>query len=526
MSIPGEKISPYVFGIDLGTTNSCISVYKGRVKEVIPLEGENVLPSAISVRDNGEILVGRMAKQRALIAPSETVTSVKRHLGTDFKQKFKGLPDKEYSATDLSADILNKIREAAQESGFMNFKGSIRKVVICIPANFDDVKKKATKEAGELANLDVLYLLEEPVAAAIAYASEREREQTILVYDLGGGTFDVSILQVDSTGKKGTDFKVVAKEGIPKLGGDDFDFTIMEYAASEFEKESGINIMDLKKDQGIKAKDLRIAQQKLKDASEKAKIELTSADSTEIMIPNLIKDESGNLHNINVEITREKFEDMIRDLILQSKTAIEKALKNGKLTIEDISRIILVGGSTRTPFVKEMLTEMFDREPWGDLDPSTVVAQGAAFFGASMDLPDDTRDVEDKTEGEISIQNIVTHNLGIETAGGKFNILLEKGLDIPEDKPVEAIKEYTTPRDNMTEMRISTYQSPDSSEYVSDKVCVFLGEFYLTRIPPKPRGQVRIEVKFELDQQNLFKVTASSKDKDGSVKPVSVEINR
>ncbi|MFM6518236.1 MAG: Hsp70 family protein, partial [Microcystis panniformis] len=257
-----------------------------------------------------------------------------------------------------------------------------------IPANFNDAQKTATKEAGKLANLEVLYLLEEPVAAAIAYGVEKERDQTILIYDLGGGTFDVSILQVNSTQEKSAQLKILAKQGVFQLGGDDFDARIMAIANEKFKDQSQIDLFDLHKDQGINQKALKQAQQKLKDAAEKTKWELSEAQTATLTIPNLIKDESGNVHNLDLEISRTEFNDAIRDLIEQTRTAAEQALTDAKLTIEDIDRLILVGGSTRVPLVKTMLVEMFGKEPYSDADPDTIVARGAAIFAATLNVPD------------------------------------------------------------------------------------------------------------------------------------------
>lgn len=515
------KHSPYVFGIDLGTSNSAIAIYKkwegGKPESrIIPIDGGKTCPSVLNVRDTGEILVGRQARSRLMIDPENTVTSVKREIGGPWTKEFKGLPGKVYTPTDISGEILSKLITGAQQAENVDVKGAPRYVVICIPANFDDTKKTATKAAGALVNLEVLWLLEEPVAAAIAYADEQSRDQTILVYDLGGGTFDVSILKVDSSKSGPAQFTILAKEGVPKLGGDDFDEKIMVIAAEKFKEVSKIDILDLNKDQGITAKSIREAQQKLKDAAEQVKIELGDAQQAQIEIPNLIKDESGELHSLQMEITREQFEAAIRDLILQSREAVQRALDSAKLTIDDISRIILVGGSTRVPLVRQVLTEMFGKEPYGDTDPDTVVARGAAIYGATFNLPEDERDAEERRKG-ISVTNIATHFLGIETYGGKFNCLIEKGLEIPEDKPLSAEKVYTTPRDNMTELTIRAYQSDSPAELVGTEGVKCIGEFNLTGIPPKPKGQEQISVIFEIDQQNLLKVKAKSSSSSGEL---------
>lgn len=523
MSAIIAKNSPYIMGIDLGTSNSAIAIYQNGEATIIPVDGKKVCPSVVSVREGGEIMVGEAARRRLKVDPENTVASIKREIGGSWTKEFTGLPGKTYTPTDVSAEILTKLVAGAQQAEGVDLRGAPRYAVICVPANFDDTKKQATKEAGALANLDVLWLLEEPVAAAIAYAVDKSRDQTVLVYDLGGGTFDVAILNVDSTQHGSAAFKILAKAGVERLGGDDFDEKIMEIAATKLKEESGIDLMDLEKDQGIKKKSLREAQQKLKDAAEIAKQELTEAQTAELTISDIIKDESGKLHSLHIELTREQFNDAIRDLILQSKTAVETALSDAKMGIEDISRIILVGGSTRVPLVKEMLTDMFGKEPYSDLDPDTVVARGASVFGASLGVPsdklDETAEVreEDQPDHSIVVQEIVTHFLGIETVGGKFNCLIEKGLDVPPDAPLSETKEFTCPRDDMTELAIRVYQSDTLQDFVGTEGVKGIGEFFLTGIPPKPRGQERISVTFEIDQQNLLKVKATSSSSVGEL---------
>jgi molecular chaperone DnaK (HSP70) len=516
------RSSPYVLGIDLGTSNSAVSVYFNQKAEIIPVDGVKTCPSVVNVRDNGEVVVGRQAKAKLMIDPENTVVSVKRDMGTDWTKEFAGLPGKQYSPADISAMILEKLKAAAGSNEQFSLRGTPKYAVICIPANFTDTQKQATKQAGELANLQVLRLLEEPVAAAIAYALERNRDQTILVYDLGGGTFDVSILNVKSNADGQSSMEIKAKAGVPRLGGDDFDQKIMEMAAVKLAADSNIDILDLKKDQGISKKALREAQQKLKEAAETAKIELSEMASTDIAIPNIVKDESGNLHNLDFTITRDEFNAAIRDLLLQSKDAITRALDEAAMTIDDISRIILVGGSTKVPLVREMLTEMFGKEPYGDVDPDTVVARGAAIFGASLQVveefdPDVEVREEDKFTGTIELIDRVTHYLGIETYGNKFSCLLDKGLDIPKDAPISVSKEYATPRDNMTELTIRIYQSDRSVEYVTAEGVNCIGEFFLTGIPPKPRGAEHVTVTFSIDQQNMLAVKASSSSSSGEL---------
>lgn len=515
-----EKSSSYVLGIDLGTTNCAAGIYKTGKTEVININGTKTMPSVMSVLKDGDILVGSQAKARSLIAPESTVSSIKRYMATEWTKEFEEIPGKVFTPVDVSAEILLKLIDGVLQNETVNLGGTPKYAVICVPANFNDAQKKATQMAAELAGLETLSLLEEPIAAAYAYAIERERVQTVLVYDLGGGTFDVSILRVDSTGDANKQFKVLAKEGIQHLGGDDFDQKVMKRVAGEFAKTSNIDIFDLDKDQGISTKKAREAQQKLLEAVIVAKHELSESTTTSIDIPNFIQDESGQPHHIdNFELTREQFDEEIRDLILQTKDSVEKALSNAKLEIEDIDRIILVGGSTKIPLVKEMLHEMFGKEPYSDTDPDTAIARGAAILGATMILPDPEleRPVEDTPDFVIEIDNIVSHNLGIEVTGGKFSCLIPKDTEIPAEGPVTADKDYTTPHDNVTELAINVFQSSEDVEYVSSDSAKCIGEFFLKGIPPKPRGEEIITVKFEIDSQNLLKVSASSSNSSGEL---------
>jgi len=515
-----EKSSSYVIGIDLGTTNCAAGIYKSGKTEVINLNGTKTMPSVMSVLKDGDILVGGQAKSRSLIAPESTVSSVKRHMATDWTKEFAEIPGKTFTPVDVSAEILSSLIDNVLQNETVDLGGTPKYAVICVPANFNDAQKKATQMAAELANLEVITLLEEPIAAAYAYAIEKERVQTVLVYDLGGGTFDVSILKVDSSGDANKQFKVLAKEGIQQLGGDDLDQLIMKRVAGEFAEASDIDILDLDKDQGISIQKIREAQQRLLEAVIAAKHELSDATSTTIDIPNLIHDESGQPHHIdNYEITREQMNGDIHDLILQTKDSVEKALNSAKLSIEDIDRIILVGGSTKIPLVKEMLHDMFGKEPYSDTDPDTAIARGASVLGATLILPDPEleRPVEDTPEFVIDVDNIVTHNLGIEVVGGKFSCLIPKDTEIPEDGPVITSKEYTTPHDNLTELAIIVFQSPEEVEYVTSEAAECIGEFFLQGIPPKPRGEERIQVEFQIDSQNLLKVTATSSSSTGEL---------
>lgn len=534
------KNSPYIMGIDLGTSTSSIALFHRGRAEVIEIEGQKTVPSVVCVQESGEFLVGEQAKYRMLIDQENTVGSIKREMGnTSYFKEFTRLPQKRFSPADISAKILEKLRNGAQEASPFDYKGALQYSVICVPANFDDTKKNMTLEAARLAGLQVLYLLEEPVAAAIAYGFDRAREQTILVYDLGGGTFDVSILRVKTASPEASEtennwvgnFEVLAKEGVPRLGGDDFDARLMAIISERFKDQTGLDILDLAKDQGLSKNTLKEAQQRLKESAEKAKKELSARESAEINIPNFIKDEKGQLHNIEYNVTRIEFEDAIRDLVLQSQEAVKKSMENAKLGIDDIDRIILVGGSSRVPLVKRMISDIFAKESYGDLDPDTVVATGAAIFGAWLGVPSDKLDVTeipddaDRLAADIRLQNKVTHFLGIEIQGGRFSKLIDKGAELTDEAPViSAEKEYTTSRDEQTELRITVYQATEDVEYVRDEGCVCIGEFFLTGIPKALRGRERITVRFEINQQNLLKVIASSKGTDTISK--SLEIQR
>lgn len=529
------KISPYIVGIDLGTSNSSVALYfKGRA-EIIPIDGKPVLPSVVHARNSGEFLVGYPAKSQLLIDPENTVASVKSEMGNPtFKKEFKGQPGRTYTASDLSAEILSKIRLAVSQSDHIDFRGTLKYGVVCIPANFDDAKKQATLEAGRLAGLEIRWLLEEPVAAAIAYAVDAKRDQNILVYDLGGGTFDVSILSVDSTGNEESNFRILAKEGIPRLGGDDFDQALMELIDEKLKKSGGVSLFDSEYRNKVEERILRQAHQKLKEAAEGAKLELSEAGSAEIVIPNLFKDKTGKVHHIEEMVTRTQFEKAITNLVMQTRTVMEKALKNANYTIDDISRIVLVGGATRVPLVRKMVTEFFGKEPYCDLDPSTAVARGAAIFGASLGVPtsavEETSPTlqEDTPDVSFNIIDIVTHFLGIgcimDEVQDRFSTILDKGLEISREYPIVREESYFTVIDKQTEMEISIYQSVDHVYSVFDEGSVCIGKFILKGIPPKPKGMASVVVRFELDQQNLLKVTATSRDDSGVSN--SLEINQ
>lgn len=523
-----EKNSPYVLGIDLGTSNSAVSIYRKGKPHMIKLGKENTIPSVVSLRSEEDIQIGETAKRRILIDPERTVSFIKREMGTDWRQEFFG---KSYRPEDISAEILSKIKEYVINQEEVDLKGTPAYAVICVPANFDDNKKRATREAAELAGLHVTYLLEEPVAAAIAYGMETGRNQTIMVYDLGGGTFDVSILKVDSVSEEDQAvFTILSKEGEPKLGGYDIDRVMMKLAAEDFKQKSQLDLFDLEADQGVSAADLLEAQQKLQEACEQAKKELSETDTTVLEIANVMKDEFGVIHHIEYELTREAFEAAIDPLIEQTIHTMKRAVEHAKLDVRDISRVILAGGSSRIPLVSQKIKQLLNKEPYANIDPDTVIAQGAAIFGASLGVPtdklDETNEVdqEDKPNTEIEMNNIVTHHLGIEIRGGRFNPIIEKGVELTKEHPVVSMeKVYSTPEDDMTEMRISVFQTSDIVEYVSDQQCVCIGEFFLTGIPPAPKGIHRITVRFEVNQQNEVIVTAALKGAEGITSQMTIQ---
>ena len=523
-----EKNSPYILGIDLGTSNSAVSIYRKGKPMMIKLGKEETIPSVVSFRTEEDIQVGETAKRRILIDPENTVSFIKREMGTDWKKEFYG---NAYTPEDISAEILSKIKEYVLNQEEIDLKGTPAYAVICVPANFDDNKKRATKAAAELAGLNVTYLLEEPVAAAIAYGMEAGRSQTIMVYDLGGGTFDVSILNVDSTSEEEpSTFTILAKEGDPALGGYDIDRIMMKMIADQFKENSKMDLFDLEADQGVSVMELLEAQQKLQEACEMAKKELSEMEFAAIEIPNIIKDEYGTIHNIDFEITRDEFEQAIEPIIEQTITTMKKALANAKLDGRDISRIILVGGSSRIPLVSKKIKELLNKEPYSNLNPDTIVAQGAAIFGASLGVPTDKlhdtneSDKEDKPDSEIKMNNIVTHYLGIEIRGGRFNTIIEKGIELTDEQPVASSENvYSTPEDNMTEMRITVFQTPVKVEYVGDDQCICIGEFFLTGIPPAPKGTHRVAVQFDVNQQNEVIVTAVLKGEEGISSQITIQ---
>lgn len=514
-----EKWSPYVLGIDLGTSTSIASVYRRGKPEVLDIFGQKVIPSVVNYGAESEPLIGLQAKRRALIDPDNTVTSIKRHMGdADFQREING---KAIRPEEVSALILEYLKNGAQEREDLG--GTLRYAVVTIPANFNNNQREATLEAGRLAGLEVLRLIEEPVAAAVAYGFGHERDQTIMVYDLGGGTFDVCILKVDASSNSDSSFAVLGKAGIPKLGGDDFDEVLMNMMVANIVGQGGPDILDMKKDQGVSKKKLRAALQILKEKAEEAKIELSDAEVAAVDVPNLIKNENGQEFHLSMEINRASFEEGVKPLVERSADCIRQALEEAKLTFDDIDRIILVGGSTRAPIIRKLITEMFGKEPYGDIDPATAVSQGAAILGATFELPGEKAPEDQLAPHQVAAATTTSHFLGIEVLDQQFSVLLNKGMEIPCCNNGT----YTTTRDNQTEIRIAVFQFPKETAVVDMRIegSACLGEFLLEPLEPAPKGHVNVDVDFSIDANGVLKVRAKSLDKAGLCKELEIRIS-
>ncbi|MBR3120189.1 molecular chaperone DnaK [Oceanobacillus profundus] len=455
-----------IIGIDLGTTNSCVAVMEGGEAVVIPNpEGNRTAPSVVAFK-NGERQVGEVAKRQAITNPN-TIQSIKRHMGTDYKVKIE---DKEYTPQEISAIILQYIKSYAED--YIGEK--VDKAVITVPAYFNDAERQATKDAGKIAGLEVERIINEPTAAALAYGIDKDdQDQTILVYDLGGGTFDVSILDIGD----GT-FEVISTAGDNRLGGDDFDDVIINYMVEEFRKENGI---DLSKD--------KMATQRLKDAAEKAKKDLSGVSQTQISLPFITAGEAGPLH-LEMNLTRAKFEELSSDLVERTMIPTRKALSDAGLSTNEIHKVILVGGSTRIPAVQEAIKKEIGKDPSKGVNPDEVVALGAAIQGGVLQ-----GDVKD-----VVLLDVTPLSLGIETMGSVFTKLIERNTTIPTSHS----QVFSTAADNQTAVDIHVLQG--EREMAADNKT--LGRFQLTDIPPAPRGIPQIEVSFDIDANGIVNVRA------------------
>jgi len=481
----GEKI----IGIDLGTTNSVVAVMEGKEGKVIPnAEGNRLTSSVVAYTDKGEFLVGEPARRQAVTNPTRTVSSIKRFMGrrhSEVESEEKMVPytitggdddyvkvkieDRDYTPPEISAKVLQKLKESAES--YLGHK--VNKAVITVPAYFNDAQRQATKDAGQIAGLEVARIINEPTAAAIAYGLDKKTNEKIVVFDLGGGTFDVSVLDLaDGV------FQVISTHGDTHLGGDDFDEILIHYVADEFKREQGI---DLRQDV--------MALQRLQESCEKAKRELSTASSSDINLPFITADASGPKH-LQTNITRAKFEQLVDGLIERCRGPVLRAMEDAKLKPSEIDEVVLVGGSTRIPKVQELVKEIFGKDPHQGVNPDEVVAVGAAIQGGIL-----TREVQD-----VLLLDVTPLSLGIETLGGVMTKLVERNTTIPTERK----QVFSTAENNQTAVTVRVFQG--EREMAEDNR--LLGQFNLEDVPPSPRGVPRIEVKFDIDQNGILNVSA------------------
>ena len=461
-----------IIGIDLGTTNSCVAVMEGGKPVVVTnTEGARTTPSVVAFSKSGERLVGEPAKRQAVTNADKTISSIKRHMGTDYRV---AIDDKKYSPQEISAMILQKLKADAE-----NYLGEkVTEAVITVPAYFNEAQRQATKDAGKIAGLDVKRIINEPTAAALAYGLDNEKEQKIMVYDLGGGTFDVSIIEIGD----GV-IEVLATSGDNHLGGDDFDQKITDYMIAEFKKENGV---DLSQD--------KMALQRLKEAAEKAKKELSSATTTNINLPFISMNENGPLH-FDMNLSRAKFDELTHDLVERTATPVTNALRDAGITASELGKVLLVGGSTRIPAVQDKVQQMTGHEPSKSLNPDECVALGASVQGGKL--------AGDAGAGDILLLDVTPLSLSIETMGGIATKLIERNTTIPTKKS----QIFSTAADNQSAVDINVLQG--ERQFAKDNKS--LGQFRLDGIPPARRGVPQIEVTFDIDANGILKVSAKDK---------------